>query len=185
MVELKSDKQIQLHLGCGDRYIPGFLHVDIRPLPHVQIVTPVDKLDSFASNSVDLIYNCHVLEHLRRGEELRVLIEWYRVLKPHGILRTAVPNFEAVVQWYQKTKNLDDLMGCLYGRQNYEYNFHYQAFDFARLAKLLKAAGFTNIYKYDWRETIHKDYDDFSQAYLPHMDKERGLLMSLNVEATK
>ena len=36
-----------------------------------------------------------------------------------------------------------------------------------------------------YERTGHKDYDDYSQAYVPHMDKENGLLISLNVEATK
>ena len=27
--------------------------------------------------------------------------------------------------------------------------------------------------------------DDFSQAYIPHRDKERGVLISLNVECTR
>jgi hypothetical protein len=45
--------------------------------------------------------------------------------------------------------------------------------------------GFKNVHRYDWRQTIHKDYDDFSQAYIPHMDKEHGILISLNVEAEK
>ena len=49
----------------------------------------------------------------------------------------------------------------------------------------LIAAGFKDVRRYDWRQTEHKDYDDFSQAYIPHMDKENGLLISLNVEATK
>lgn len=46
-------------------------------------------------------------------------------------------------------------------------------------------AGFKDVRRYDWRQTEHKDYDDFSQAYIPHMDKENGLLISLNIEATK
>ena len=32
---------------------------------------------------------------------------------------------------------------------------------------------------------IHIDYDDYSQAYYPHMDKDNGILISLNVEAIK
>ena len=31
----------------------------------------------------------------------------------------------------------------------------------------------------------HSDIDDYSQAYIPHMDKDNGTLMSLNVEAIK
>ena len=77
------------------------------------------------------------------------------------------------------------IMGLLYGGQDYEYNFHHVAFDFKYLEKLLTKVGFKNINRYDWKKTIHKDYDDFSQAYVPHMDKEDGILMSLNVEAEK
>ena len=58
-------------------------------------------------------------------------------------------------------------------------------YDFDSLARLLITVGFENPRRYDWRQTEHKDYDDYSQAYYPHMDKEHGLLISLNVEATK
>lgn len=47
----------------------------------------------------------------------------------------------------------------------------------------MKIVGFMNTN--NWRETEHSDVDDFSQAYLPHMDKENGILMSLNIEAIK
>ena len=50
---------------------------------------------------------------------------------------------------------------------------------------VLVSAGFRNLRQYDWRETSHGDVDDFSQAYIPHLDKEHGRLISLNVEATK
>ena len=46
-------------------------------------------------------------------------------------------------------------------------------------------SNFSEIQRYDWRETIHKDYDDHSQAYFPHMDKKNGLHLSLNIEAKK
>lgn len=63
--------------------------------------------------------------------------------------------------------------------------YHKTVYNFDSLSEVLANAGFGNIRKYDWRETIHKDYDDHSQAYFPHMDKENGLLISLNVEAEK
>ena len=49
----------------------------------------------------------------------------------------------------------------------------------------LKSLGFSEVKKYDWRKTSHSQFDDHSQAYLPHMDKENGDLMSLNIEAVK
>lgn len=111
--------------------------------------------------------------------------EWYRVLKFGGILRIAVPNFEAIVEEYLSSKNLELVMGLLYGGQNYEYNFHYQTYDFKRLSDLLTAAGFSKVELYDWREFLPPNYDDYSRSYLPHMDFEHGRLMSLNVIAVK
>lgn len=181
----KPKEKIQLHVGCGDTYLPGFIHVDLRPLPHVDMVAPADKLGMFDDCSVDLIYNCHVLEHVKRGAEMGVLREWYRVLKPGGVLRTATPDFEQVARWYLSTGDLDILMGLLFGGQTYDENCHGQIFDFKRLSDRLLEVGFRDVRRYDWRQTVHRDYDDFSQAYLPHMDKENGVLMSLNVEASK
>jgi len=176
---------VNLHIGCGKRYIPGFTHVDIRKLPHVDYVTSADRLDMFADNSVDLIYNCRVLEHFRRYQIEDVLREWYRVFKPGGILRLAVPDFEKLVEVYLKTKDLKLVMGPLYGRQDYPENTHFVAFDYSSLIEILAKVGFKNIRRYDWHQTIHKDYDDYSQAYIPHMDKEQGTLIRLNIEAEK
>ena len=176
---------MKLHLGCGNVMIPGFIHCDVRPLPHVDCMTSADKLGAFEDNSADLIYACHVLEHFGRNDTLRVLKEWHRVLKPGGTLRLAVPDFEAVVKVYAETKNLGLLLGHLVGRQDYPENTHYMVFDFTYLTTLLGQVGFRNVRRYRWKETIHKDYDDYSQGYFPHLCNETGILMSLNVEADK
>ncbi|HXH94712.1 MAG TPA: hypothetical protein VNN25_24260 [Thermoanaerobaculia bacterium] len=58
-------------------------------------------------------------------------------------------------------------------------------FDFASLRTELEAVCFSDIHKYDWRPTEHADVDDDSQAYIPHMEKQTGVLISLNVECSK
>ena len=63
--------------------------------------------------------------------------------------------------------------------------YHKNVWNFTLLSEFLESNGFSDVRRYDWRQTIHKDYDDHSQAYYPHMDKENGILISLNVEATK
>lgn len=189
----KKNKKINLHLGCGKRYIPGFIHIDLDDFPHIDYRHEISNLPMFKNKSVDLIYCCGTLEYFDRKEVKNVLKEWYRVLKPGGILRLAVPDFEAIVKVYQKYKDLDHrgILGPLYGRiairtkRGEKLIYHKTVYDFNSLKNILKTAGFKKILKYDWRKTIHKDYDDFSQAYIPHMDKERGLLTSINVEAEK
>ena len=176
---------MKLHLGCGNRYIPGFFHIDGFDAPHIDHVCSIENLSFIEDNSIELIYSSHVLEHFKRARLPEVLKEWNRVLKPGGILRVAVPDFEGIVKVYNKYKDLDLVIGPIFGGQNYLYNIHYNTFDFNSLSNYLSEAGFDNIEKYDWRLTEHSDIDDFSQAYIPHMDKENGILISLNVEAIK
>ena len=97
----------------------------------------------------------------------------------------AVPDFEAIVEEYLSSKNLDKLQSFLHGGSKYEYDFHYQTYDFKRLSDLLRRAGFSQVERYDWREFLPPHYDDYSRSYLPHMDFEHGRLMSLNVVAIK
>jgi len=176
---------MKLHLGCGKRHIPGVVHIDAVDYPHVDHVATIDNLSFIPDASADLIYNCHVLEHFKRRDVGRVLQEWHRVLKPGGILRISVPDFAKLCEVYQKCGQLDLVVGALFGRQDYLYNIHYNVFDFATLKRELESAGFTDVRRYDWRETEHAHIDDYSQAYIPHMDKENGILISLNVECAK
>ena len=160
MKTAKNSGKIQLHLGCGSRILPDFIHIDARKLPHIDYVTSADNLKMFKNNSVDLIYACHLLEHFKRNRIDTVLKEWCRVLKPGGILRLAAPDFEQLVNVYRQTKDLKLILGPLVGRQDYPENTHYIVFDFATLSEALKKAGFQKIRRWDWRKTIHKDYDD-------------------------
>lgn len=176
---------MKLHLGCGKRNIPGFVHIDAVDYPHVDHVSTIDSLSFIPDGSVELIYNCHVLEHFKRRDVERVLREWYRVLKPGGVLRISVPDFAKLSELYQRYGKLEMVVGALFGRGDYLYNIHYNVFDFDSLSAVLQRAGFNNVHLYDWRQTEHADIDDYSQAYIPHMDKENGTLISLNVECSK
>jgi len=106
-------------------------------------------------------------------------------LKTGGVLRLSVPDFEKVVEHYNNNGDIEKLRGFLYGGQDYKENYHYCAWDFAKLKSDLLKVGFTEVRRYDWRHTEHCHIDDYSQSYLPHLDKENGTLMSLNVEAIK
>jgi predicted SAM-dependent methyltransferase len=176
---------MKLHLGCGKRNIPGFIHIDAIDFPHIDHVATIDNLSFLKDNSVELIYNCHVLEHFKRRDVESVLIEWKRVLKPGGILRISVPDFSKLCKVYEKNGDIDMVIGALFGRQDYLYNIHYNVYDYKSLSNVLEKVGFQNTRHYDWRETEHSHIDDYSQAYIPHMDKQNGTLISLNVECQK
>jgi len=186
--QLPADRNLRVHLGCGDKYIPGFVHVDAIAAPHVDIVAPVETLPYFTSNSVELIYASHVLEHFGRHEFENVLKDWYRVLKPSGMLRLAVPDFQVCARRYLESGEIagdGGILGLICGGQNNQYDFHKMIFDRPFLESVLRRVGFTDCRAWDWRTNEHHAIDDYSQAYLPHMDKTHGQLMSLNIEAIK
>ena len=178
---------IKLHLGCGWRdFGSEWIHIDGGDYPHLNY-KDITKLP-FEDKSVDLIYASHVLEYFDREEVLPTLNEWNRVLKPNGILRIAVPDFESICQLYINNKiGLDSFLGPIYGKMKMGENniYHKTIYDFNSLKNLLESCGFFNIIKFDWRETEHSDFDDHSQAYIPHMDKTNGTLISLNIETLK
>lgn len=178
--------EVKLHLGCGDKLLDGFVNVDIRGELGCDVIDDISKLDKFGDGESDLIYVCHVLEHFGRFEYKSVLKRFKDVLKSGGTLRISVPDLERVNEMYSSGEyTLKELTGFLYGGQTYPENYHYIGFDYKTLSEDLIELGFRDVKRWDWRETEHSHIDDFSQAYLPHMDKDNGTLMSLNIEATK
>lgn len=176
---------IKLHLGCGRRYIPGFVHVDAQPSPHVDIVGLVEKLP-MPDKSVDIIYASHVLEHFSRHEYRAVLNEWFRVLRSGGELRLAVPDFAACARLYVEGKlagGIAEITGLICGGQHNAYDFHKMIFDQTSLTTVLLDMGFSRVVHWDWQAIEHAHIDDYSQAYLPHLEKVHGTLVSLNLSA--
>lgn len=178
----------KLHLGCGRKHIPGFFHVDAYKHPNVDFQGPVEKLDFVPDGSIDLIYAAHVLEHFGRHEVDAVLTEWHRVLKPGGVLRLSVPDYVACAKLLidgRLDRGIDEILGLMVGGQRDAHDYHKMIFDEPSLEGRLRKAGFSSMRHWDWRTTEHTQVDDYSQAYLPHMDKVKGTMVSLNVEAIK
>lgn len=183
---------MNLHLGCRHKNIPGFVNIDSCDLPHIHYNTSLNNLSMINDNSVDLIYSCHILGYYDRFEVIPLLTEWKRVLKPKGVLRIAVPDFDQLIKVYNQTADLTKILGPLYGRMEIDLGnncnqliYERTVYNYSLLEDILHKVGFEDVHRYDWRKTFHSEYDDYSQAYFPHMDKENGLLISLNVEAIK
>ena len=178
---------VKLNLGCGKRdFGSDWIHIDGADYPHIDSQN-IESLD-YRDKSVDFIYASHVIEYFDRKEVLPVLKEWKRVLRIDGVLRIAVPDFYQMAKLYLvDSYDLEKFLGPLYGKMVMlkKTIYHKTVYDFNDLKELLEVVGFRNVNKYNWRETEHSEFDDHSQAYIPHMDKENGTLISLNVECLK
>ena len=178
---------MKVHIGCDNKYFPGWYHIDGSNYKHIKHHDIINL--PFEKNSIDIIYASHVLEYFDREEVNTVLNKWYYYLKENGILRLSVPNFEMYVKLYiDKKISLDNCLGPLYGKWKMNNNniiYHKTTYDYISLKNVLEKNNFKNIKLWEWKNTEHSNIDDYSQAYLPHMDKKNGTLISLNMECTK
>lgn len=99
-----------LNLGCGARFHPHWVNVDVVPADGTVLAHDLQKPLPFPDETFDAVYHSHVLEHLRHDRALPFLKECHRVLKPGGVLRVAVPDLESLAGLY-----LETLRGALAG----------------------------------------------------------------------
>lgn len=89
-----------LNLGCGSRYHPEWTNVDFTSTGEGVIAHNLAKGIPFLDGSFDVVYHSHVLEHFSKTAAEVFLRECYRVLRPKGILRVAVPDLEQMARTY-------------------------------------------------------------------------------------
>ena len=175
---------IKINMGCGKRnFGKSWIHIDEENFNHINH----NDIFNFPYENVELIYASHLLSYFDSNELDQLLTYWRSKLIFGGILRIGVPDFKKMSLLYSKGWDLNYFIGPLYGKMkcNNNYIFHKTCFDEKSLSNLLKKNGFKNIREWDHKLVDHGVFDDHSQAYLPHMDKENGTLISLNLECDK
>ena len=89
-----------VNIGCGSTWHPAWVNLDMRPVsPQVRSWDVAGGLP-FGDAEVQACYASHVLEHLSRPQAKALLNECWRVLRPGGVLRLAVPDLEAIAREY-------------------------------------------------------------------------------------
>jgi len=91
-----------LNVGCGDIFIdsPEWINIDWAPKNRKIIKANLLQPLKFPSQSFDLIYTSHFVEHISRDKLNAFLTEMKRLLKDGGILRIAAPDFEYLTRKY-------------------------------------------------------------------------------------
>jgi predicted SAM-dependent methyltransferase len=90
---------MRLHLGCGQRYLEGYLNIDFPSREHTVQTTSVADLHAdlctlrYPSGTIDEIRLHHVFEHFPRPIASALLAVWHSWLRPGGILHLEVPDF--------------------------------------------------------------------------------------------
>lgn len=101
-MSLNSENKKMLNLGCGDRYREGWTNVDFISRDKHVLQYDLRKPLPFANNTFDVVYHSHILEHFTKEDAQKFINECFRVLKPGGIVRIAIPDLEIITKNYLK-----------------------------------------------------------------------------------
>jgi len=82
---------VKLHLGCGDQKLAGYINIDLHSDTADEKLDAID-LSKYPDNSVDEILALHLIEHFHFQDGQKALREWFRVLRPGGVLRIETPD---------------------------------------------------------------------------------------------
>lgn len=153
-----------LYVGCGEDKREGYLHADIRKLPHVDIVCKAWEISKYIVG-LENIYTRHMLEHLTTSEVNITLQDWYKSLATNGKLYIVVPNMDYhCKQWLRAEWNEDtirdkhsDASWSLAGFHGWQrgiddtddttayWDLHKTSFNKKRIIFMLERIGFKNI----------------------------------------
>lgn len=149
----RADGSVRLHLGCGHRHLEGFVNIDMKMTGATDYVGGISKLPC-PHNSVERIESYHVIEHIPHPLAPAVLREWFRVLKPGGVMVLECPDFDEGIRQYLAGDN--NLLGSIYGWQRYDGDTHFYGYNPSRLSALLIETGFKDVISADPID-YHKD----------------------------
>lgn len=180
-VETLTPVKTVLHVGCGINN-PNNLHkafrtsdwqevrLDIAPEVQPDILADIKHMPVVQDNSVDAIWSSHNIEHLYWHEVPLALREFYRVLKPGGLVYLATPNLQVVAQYiaegnleeaiYQSPSGPIAAIDIFYGHRasvcvGSEYMAHKTGFTPKTLTLRLQEAGFERVQTENVRTNLY------------------------------
>jgi len=134
---------------------------------------------SLPDRAASVVYSSHVLEHLALDECRAALTETYRILKPGGIFRFVIPDFDYCIQKYNEASSPDRLytfmkstsLGCEKARTSLKVFFaswlgksdHKWMWTYDALKVELEKAGFCEVRRATFGDSAFRVFSDVEQ----------------------
>lgn len=87
----KDKVKIIVDIGCGDRKVPCAIGLDKRACKGVDILCDFEYGLPFKNNSIEIVYLCHVIEHVR--DLIPFMEDLYRVCKKDAQVYVEAPYY--------------------------------------------------------------------------------------------
>jgi predicted SAM-dependent methyltransferase len=137
---------VRVNVGCGEKPLPGYINVDFREVPEVDVVADARRLP-FAPHSLAELASAHLVEHFRQHHLATVLLPyWKGLLRPGGSLRVVCPDWAAMLRRLQAGEMpYADFKLVTFGAQDYSGDDHFSMYTPESLTDVLRQAGFQQI----------------------------------------
>lgn len=156
---------MKLHLGCGEKYLEGYINIDFPSENHtVQSKRVADRLCDvvaieFPYQSIQEVRLHHLFEHFSRAQALALLCRWTDWLEIGGTLHIETPDWDASILTYLSPFTTADqkeqVLRHLFGSHEASWAVHWDAWHKKRFKKTLEALGYVNLIfkKNEWGVT--------------------------------
>lgn len=144
----------KLEIGSGARPQEGYIHMDVIQQEHVEVIWDANQTPyPFENERFNEIYLHWVLEHFSMRDIDRILLEWYRLLKPGGFVHAITGNVEAhnkcllegKITWEEWNRLIFGISLGIGKPPVSVYECHKIAWNVDLINKLFGNAGFRNI----------------------------------------
>ena len=160
---------MKLHLGCGQVHLDGYVNIDYPPEEHTLMSRTRADVETdllglrYAPGEIDEVRLHHVFEHFRRPTAYALVASWASWLRPGGVLRIEVPDFDRTSRHVLSplTSRRRKRVGLrhIFGSNEARWAVHYEGWSGRRLKEVLEDFGFTRprVKRNRWKGTYNVD----------------------------
>lgn len=176
-----------LNAGCGGSPEERFVNLDRSWWPGVQLCWNIVNSCPAPTNSLRGVYTEHLLEHVSFEDCQKVLQDFWRALRPGGVLRVVIPDAGLYTSLYCQSltstsvqfpyqDRYNGLTAMMHVNRIFRAHGHQYAYDYDTIKRQMEQAGFIKIKREDYR--VGRD---------PHLlaDSAERRVESLYVEGQK
>ncbi len=155
----KKYNAIKLHLGCGEKYLDGYINIDYPPSEHTVANVKADLFYDitkliFPKESVDEIRLHHVFEHFDRTTAFSLLIKWHEWLKVGGLLHIETPDLKGcaeVIVSDAPIQTKQAIIRHIFGSHEAKWAYHLDGWFDEKFIHILQHFGFeVNVKTWKW-----------------------------------
>jgi len=161
--EKKDGQGKKLNLGCGKKVLAGYENADNFSAPYIDAVYNLYDIP-YTDETISEISTEHAIEHCTHAQGIQAIHEWFRCLKPGGVLNLKLPDAELCMKNYLDAKDDKHREWYHYTVHGYqkaladeldESQIHRWSYSKSEIRKLLESTGFTIDYleNYDGFDT--------------------------------